>query len=90
MVQRIREAERNIIYDEYVNREQDIITGVVQRQEAGNVFIDLGKTEAILAPTEQMPGEEHRPHDRIKAYIVEVKKQPKDRKFLFPGLILVY
>ncbi|MGI6552149.1 MAG: transcription termination/antitermination protein NusA [Clostridia bacterium] len=91
VVQRIREAERNIIYDEYVNREQDIITGVVQRQEAGNVFIDLGKTEAILAPTEQMPGEEHRPHDRIKAYIVEVKKTTKGPQIFVsrthPGLL---
>jgi len=91
VVQRIREAERNIIYDEYVNKEQDIITGVVQRQEGGNVFIDLGRTEAILTPQEQMPGEEYRPHDRIKAYIVEVKKTTKGPQILVsrthPGLL---
>lgn len=91
VVQRIREAERNIIYDEYVNKEQDIITGVVQRQEGGNVFIDLGRTEAILTLQEQMPGEEYRPHDRIKAYIVEVKKTTKGPQILVsrthPGLL---
>ncbi|HHW08043.1 MAG TPA: transcription termination/antitermination protein NusA [Clostridia bacterium] len=91
VVQRIREAERNIIYDEYVNKEQDIITGVVQRQEGGNVFIDLGRTEAILTPQEQMPGEEYRTHDRIKAYIVEVKKTTKGPQILVsrthPGLL---
>ncbi|NLC77918.1 MAG: transcription termination/antitermination protein NusA [Clostridia bacterium] len=91
VVQRIREAERNIIYDEYVNKEQDIITGIVQRQEAGNVFIDLGKTEAILTPQEQMPGEEYNPHDRIKAYIVEVKKTTKGPQIVVsrthPGLL---
>lgn len=91
VVQRIREAERNIIYDEYVNKEQDIITGVVQRHEAGNVFIDLGKTEAILTPQEQMPGEEYNPHDRIKAYIVEVKKTTKGPQIIVsrthPGLL---
>lgn len=91
VVQRIREAERNIIYDEFVNKEQDIITGVVQRHEAGNVFIDLGKTEAILTPQEQMPGEEYNPHDRIKAYIVEVKKTTKGPQIIVsrthPGLL---
>jgi N utilization substance protein A len=91
VVQRIREAERNIIYDEYVNKEQDIITGIVQRQEAGNVFIDLGKTEALLTPQEQMPGEEYNAHDRIKAYIVEVKKTTKGPQIVVsrthPGLL---
>ncbi|MFA5536170.1 MAG: transcription termination factor NusA [Bacillota bacterium] len=91
VVQRIREAERNIIYDEYVNREQDIITGSVQRQEAGHVYIDLGKAEAVLSPQEQMPGEEYSPHDRIKAYIVEVKKTTKGPQIIVsrshPGLL---
>ncbi len=91
VVQRIREAERNIIYDEYVNREQDIITGSVQRQEAGHVYIDLGKAEAVLSPQEQMPGEEYSSHDRIKAYIVEVKKTTKGPQIVVsrshPGLL---
>ncbi|HHX51201.1 MAG TPA: transcription termination/antitermination protein NusA, partial [Clostridia bacterium] len=59
--------------------------------EAGNVFIDLGKAEAILAPAEQMPGEEHNPHDRIKAFIVEVKKTTKGPQIFVsrthPGLL---
>lgn len=91
VVQRIREAERNIIYDEYVNREQDIINGWVQRQESGNIYIDLGKTEAVLVPQEQMPGEEYKTHDRIKAYIVEVKKTTKGPQIIVsrthPGLL---
>lgn len=91
VVQRIREAERNIIYDEYVNKEQDIITGSVQRQEAGHVYIDLGKAEAVLSPLEQMPGEEYKSHDRIKTYIVEVKKTTKGPQIIVsrthPGLL---
>ena len=54
VVQRIREAERGIIYEEYSNRSSDILTGIVQRMEGHNVFIDLGKTEAVLPPSEQL------------------------------------
>lgn len=77
VVQRIREAERNLIYEDFRNREGDIITGVVQRQEQKNVFIDLGKVEAVLGPTEQIPNEVYKPGDRIKTYVVEVKKTTK-------------
>lgn len=91
VVQRIREAERNIIYDEYVNKEQDIITGSVQRQEAGHIYIDLGKAEAVLSPQEQMPGEEYNSHERIKSYVVEVKKTTKGPQIIVsrthPGLL---
>ncbi|MCL6634930.1 MAG: transcription termination factor NusA [Peptococcaceae bacterium] len=91
VVQRIREAERNIIFEEFANREGDIVTGVVQRVEQKNVFIELGKTEAILAPTEQIPGEDYRPGDRIKTYIVEVRKTTKGPQILVsrthPGLL---
>ena len=59
VVQRIREAERGIIYDEFQSRESDIMSGLVQRVENGNVFIDLGKTEAVLTPAEQIPGESY-------------------------------
>ena len=65
-MQRIREAERGIIFDEYYNKEGDIVTGIIQRSERKNVIIDLGKTEAIIAPSEQTPGEEYRFNDRIK------------------------
>ncbi len=91
VVQRIREAERGIIYEEYSNRESDIVTGIVQRIEAKNVFVDLGKAEAILQPSEQIPGEVYRHGDRIKTYIIEVKKTTKGPQILVsrthPGLL---
>lgn len=91
VVQRIREAERGIIYEEYSNRESDIVTGIVQRIEAKNVFVDLGKAEAILQPSEQIPGEVYRHSDRIKTYIIEVKKTTKGPQILVsrthPGLL---
>lgn len=91
VVQRIREAERNIIYEEFANREGDIINGSVQRIEQRNIFIELGKTEAILTQAEQMPGENYRQGDRIKAYIVEVRKTTKGPQIFVsrthPGLL---
>lgn len=91
VVQRIREAERNIIYEEFANREGDIINGMVQRVEQKNVYIELGKTEAVLAPPEQMTGEEYRPGIRLKAYIVEVRKTTKGPQIMVsrthPGLL---
>lgn len=91
VVQRIREAERGIIYEEFSNRESDILTGIVQRIEQKNVFIDLGKAEAILAPSEQIVGEAYRHGDRIKSYIIEVKKTTKGPQILVsrthPGLL---
>lgn len=91
VVQRIREAERNVIYEEYANREGDIITGLIQRVEQKTVYIELGKTEAILAPAEQMPGETYLPGMRIKTYIVEVRKGSKGPQILVsrthPGLL---
>ncbi len=91
VVQRIREAERSLVYDEYSNRENDIVTGVVQRIEQRQVFIDLGKAEAVLLPTEQINGEPYRYGERIKTYIVEVKKLPKGPQIMLsrthPGLL---
>ncbi|AEV69031.1 transcription termination factor NusA [Acetivibrio clariflavus] len=91
VVQRLREAERGIIFDEFSNKEDEIVTGVVQRTEKKNVIIDLGKTEAILAPSEQIPGEEYNFNDRLKVYIIEVKKTTKGPQILVsrthPGLI---
>lgn len=91
VVQRIREAERNIIFEEFANREGDIVTGIVQRMEQKNVFIELGKTEAILAPSEQMPGEDYHHGERIKTYIIEVRKTTKGPQILVsrthPGLL---
>ncbi|WP_093687397.1 transcription termination factor NusA [Sporolituus thermophilus] len=91
VVQRIREAERGIIYEEFSNRESDIVTGIVQRIEQKNVYIDLGKAEAILTPSEQIPGEVYKHGDRLKTYIIEVKKTTKGPQILVsrthPGLL---
>ncbi len=77
VMQRIREAERNIIYEEFSGRETDIVTGVVQRYDKKNVIIDLGKVEVILPASEQIPSEEYTQGSRIKVYILEVKKTTK-------------
>lgn len=91
VVQRIKEAERNIIYNEFVEKEFDIITGVVIRKDKGNVFVDLGKIEAVLGPNEQMPGEEYNFNERLKLYIVEVKNTTKGAQVIVsrthPGLV---
>ena len=91
VVQRIREAERGIIFDEFSNKEGEIVTGIVQRTERRNIIIDLGKTEAILPPTEQIPGEEYKFNDRIKTYIIEVKKTTKGPQIMVsrthPGIV---
>lgn len=91
VVQRIREAERGIVYEEFINRESEIITGEVSRVSKGNVYINLGRSEAILGPAEQIPNEEYKHGDRIKCYIVEVKKTTKGPQILLsrthPGLV---
>ena len=91
VVQRVREAERGIIYEEFMSREGDIVNGLVSRVENRNVFIDLGKTEAILMPAEQIAGETYEHGDRIKAYIVEVKRTTRGPQIVVsrthPGLL---
>lgn len=91
VVQRIREAERGMVFERFQNREQDIVTGVIQRMENGNVFIDLGKVEAVLEANEQISGEIYQYHDRIKTYIVEVKRNTKGTQIkvsrTHPGLL---
>lgn len=91
VLQRIREAERGIIFDEYVNRESEIITGIVQRTDKKNVIIDFGKVEAVLPPQEQIPGEVYKQNERIKTYILEVKKTTKGPEVYVsrthPGLV---
>ncbi|MBN2260934.1 MAG: transcription termination/antitermination protein NusA [Clostridiales bacterium] len=77
VVQRIREAERNVIYDSFITRESEIVTGIIQRVSKGIIYIDLGKTEALLLPGEQIATEHYKPGDRIKTYITEVKKTNK-------------
>ncbi|MDD7362974.1 MAG: transcription termination factor NusA [Peptoniphilus sp.] len=77
VIQRIKDAERDVIYDDYADRENEIITCDVQRVNKGNVFVDLGKTEAILPVSEQTPGETYEQGDRYKMLILEVNRQPK-------------
>lgn len=77
VVQRIREAERDMIFDKYYNQKGDIITGIIHRIENRSVYIDMGNTEVCLGPGEQMPGESYSPGMRVKAYIIDVKKTTK-------------
>lgn len=77
VVQKFREAEREILYNEFRSKEREIITGIVQRRERKNIIIALGKTDAILAPNEQIPREEYTFNERIKVYVVEVKQTTK-------------
>ncbi len=74
VLQRLREAEREVVFEEYSGKEGDIISGVVHRLEARHVYIDLGKTEAVLPPTEQVRVEHYRPGQRLKVYLLEVHK----------------
>lgn len=91
VIQRIKDAERDVIYDEFINRENEIITGLIQRISKNNVFIDLGKTEGILPPVEQIEGEEYEQGDRLKLIIIEVKKTTKGPQIVLsrshPGLV---
>ncbi len=91
IMQRIREAERGIVYETYSGREDDIVTGVIQRMERGTVFVDLGKVEGMLLTNEQIPGEIYQYHDRMKFYVVEVKKTNKGPQIVLsrthPGLL---
>ena len=91
IIQRLRDAERNVIYDEYTSHENDILSGRIVRIDLKNVYIDLGRTEAVLAPNEQIPGERYKIGDRIKAYVLEVRKAAKGPQILVsrthPGLL---
>lgn len=77
VTQRIKEAERSIIYEEFSEKEFDLISGIVQRMDKGNVYVNLGKIEAVLGPNEQIPGERYEFNQRIQLYIVEVRENTK-------------
>lgn len=77
VIQRIKDAERDMLYEEFIDRENEIITGQVQRVNRGNVYIDLGKTEAILPPSEQIAGEDYTQGKRMKLLLLEVKRTTK-------------
>lgn len=78
MMQKLREAERGKIYDEYIEKENEILTGIVERVDADNVYVELGRTEGVLNKSEFMPGEEYRPGDHIKVYVLQVYRSGKD------------
>ena len=77
ILQKIREEERSVIYNQYFEKEKDVVTGVVQRYLGKNISINLGKADAMLSESEQVKGETFRPTERIKVYILEVKNTPK-------------
>ncbi|WP_018752375.1 transcription termination factor NusA [Paenibacillus sanguinis] len=91
VTQRIREAERGLIYNAFVEKEDDIVTGIVQRQDLRNIYVDLGKIEAHLPLNELMPNEKFKHGDRIKAYITKVENTTKGPQILLsrthPGLL---
>jgi transcription termination/antitermination protein NusA len=91
VTQRVREAERGIIYEEYVDREDDIVNGIVERLDARNLYVGLGKVEAVLPVGEQIPTETYQPHDRIKVYITKVERTSRGPQVFVsrthPGLL---
>ena len=78
MLQRLRELERGKIYDEYIEKENEILTGIVERVEPKAVYVELGRTEGVLESSEFMPGEEYRPGDHIKVYVLQVYRSGKE------------
>ncbi|MDO4519837.1 MAG: transcription termination factor NusA [Eubacteriales bacterium] len=82
ILQKIREEERRVLYTEYYEIEKEVVTGVVQRVQGKAININLGKVDAVLEEDEQVKGEEYKPTDRIKVYILEVKKTPKGPRII--------
>lgn len=91
VTQRVREAERGLIYEEYVDREDDIVNGIVERLDARNIYVGLGKVEAVLPANEQIQTETFRPHERIKVYITKVERTTRGPQVFVsrthPGLL---
>jgi len=77
IIQRIREAERDTVYEEYKDRQGEIVNGIVRRFEKGAIIVDLGRAEAVLPVKEQVPRENYRPNDRVRAYVLEVNRNTK-------------
>ena len=91
VVQRIREAERGMIFDDFITRQGEIVTGTVQRISNETLFVNIGRTEGILSANEQVPGEHYQVNDRLKVYIMDVKKTNKGPQVFLsrshPGLV---
>ena len=92
ILQRVRDAERDAVYSEFIDKEGRIVRGVVHRVEKRNVIVEIGKAEAVLMEREQIPGERYNPSDRIRAYVLEVKKGVKGPQILLsrthPGFLV--
>ena len=82
ILQKIREEERKVVFDQYFEKEKDIVTGIVQRYVGKNISINLGRADAMLTENEQVKGEVFKPTERIKLYVVEVKNTPRGPKIL--------
>jgi N utilization substance protein A len=91
VTQRVREAERGVIFSEYIDREDDVMTGIIQRKDPRFVYVNLGKIEAKLAEAEQMQTEEYHVHDRLKVYVTKVENTSKGPQIYIsrshPGLL---
>ena len=77
VVQKFREAEREILFNQYITKEREVVTAIVQRKERRNVIVQMGKIDAVLAANEQIPGEQYNFMDRVKVYVLEVKQTTK-------------
>jgi len=91
IIQRIKEAERNIIYDDYLKRQDEVLTGIIKRIEKGVVYVEVGKLEAVMLPSEQTTGENYTLNQRLKVYLLMVKKTTKGPQVnvsrTHPGLV---
>ena len=92
LIQKVREADHALIYEEYKDRKGELVTGVVRRFERGNIIVDLGRAEAVLPVREQVPRETYRAGDRIQAYMAEVQSEGKGPQIILsrtsPGLLV--
>ncbi len=80
VVQKIREAEREVLFNQYISKEKEVVTGIVQREVKDNVVVNLGKIDAVMTRKEQIPGERYALNERVKVYVVEVKESTKGPK----------
>ena len=82
IIQKMREAERNAVYENFINKKGKIINGIVQRFDRGSIIVNLGQTEAVLRPRDQMPRENYKRGDRIRAYVLDVLEESKGAQIL--------
>jgi N utilization substance protein A len=93
LIQKVREADSAIVYEEYQDRKDELVTGIVRRFERGNIIVDLGRAESMLPVREQVPRETYRPGDRIQAYVLDVLPEPRGGPQIIlsrtsPGLLI--